>query len=60
MANGSGIAEGEDFLALNFKRRTNVGLCTNAQLKPFSPAFGKPVLPAVVVIRFSLCFQYFC
>ena len=27
-----------------FNRRTNVEPCTNAQSKPFSPAFGKPLL----------------
>lgn len=32
------------FLAQKLNRRTNVEPCTNAQLKPFSPAFGNTLL----------------
>jgi hypothetical protein len=37
------------FLALKFNRSTNVEPCTNAQSKPFSPAFGNTLLCAGIV-----------
>jgi hypothetical protein len=39
-------------LARKFDRCTNFQLCRNVQSKPFSPAFGKPLLAVVFVFPF--------
>jgi hypothetical protein len=59
-----GYCRRRGILAQKFNRRTNVEPCTNAQSKPFSPAFGNTLLSAapfsvaLVVGRLSVGKKY--
>ena len=53
-----GYCRRRGFLARKFNRRTRVEPCTNAQSKPFSPAFGNTLLAAVFL--FFKPFNYLC
>ena len=52
-ANRFGYCRRRGLLAQKFNRRTNVEPCTNVQSKPFSPAFGNTLLPAVILVLSS-------